>query len=135
MNQPLLLSEEGHDQRAGRRGFLRSLVIAPVAALATHKLILPATASATPLAAAMNKVDREDLLNAYDCWLDGERHWLAWERAAGDSAKFRAYRRMIVFEGHRAGAYHDNERAPASSRALTVLAAAGCDWRDSEARS
>jgi len=83
----------------------------------------------------MSKVDRENLLNACDCWLDFERRWLAWERAAGDSEKFRAYMGMTVFQGRRAGAYHCDERASASSRALTVLAAVGCDWRDSEARS
>ena len=42
-NPDLLLTEE-----PARRGFLRSLVIAPVAALATHKLIVPAHAIVTP---------------------------------------------------------------------------------------
>ncbi|MGJ0507477.1 MAG: hypothetical protein ACR652_10130 [Methylocystis sp.] len=36
------------EQEPARRGFLRSLVAAPVAALATHKLILPAQALVTP---------------------------------------------------------------------------------------
>jgi hypothetical protein len=38
MNGDLLLTEEA----PARRGFLRTLVAAPVAALATHRLILPA---------------------------------------------------------------------------------------------
>ncbi|MGJ0506552.1 MAG: hypothetical protein ACR652_05320 [Methylocystis sp.] len=41
--KPLLLTE-----RPARRGFLRSLIAAPAAALATHKLILPAQALVTP---------------------------------------------------------------------------------------
>lgn len=45
--KPLLLTE-----RPARRGFLRSLIAAPVAALATHKLILPAEALVKPDAAA-----------------------------------------------------------------------------------
>lgn len=40
----LLLTE----QAPARRGFLRSLIAAPVAALATHRLILPAQAVITP---------------------------------------------------------------------------------------
>ncbi|RTL88102.1 MAG: hypothetical protein EKK29_05855 [Hyphomicrobiales bacterium] len=35
-------------EQPARRGFLRSLFAAPVAALATHKLILPANALVTP---------------------------------------------------------------------------------------
>ncbi len=44
----LLLTEE-----PARRGFLRSLVMAPVAALATHRLIMPAQALVTPDDAAL----------------------------------------------------------------------------------
>ena len=47
----LLLSEEGVEQR---RGFLKNLIAAPVAALATHKLILPVQAKiVTPDDAAL----------------------------------------------------------------------------------
>ncbi|WP_442755883.1 hypothetical protein ACNHKD_04300 [Methylocystis sp. JAN1] len=41
-DRPLLLLEEGSEQRPARRGFLKNLVMAPVAAFATHKLIVPA---------------------------------------------------------------------------------------------
>lgn len=37
----LLLAEEGVEAATPRRGFLQNLIAAPVAALATHKLILP----------------------------------------------------------------------------------------------
>ncbi|WP_442756606.1 hypothetical protein ACNHKD_08405 [Methylocystis sp. JAN1] len=39
-------------EQPARRGFLRTLIAAPVAALATHKLILPAPALITPEDAA-----------------------------------------------------------------------------------
>lgn len=107
-----------------RRGLLRTLIAAPAAALATHKLILPAQASVTTPA------DRQALLDAYSCWLDNERRWLAWERAAGDRAKFRMFLDTVSYDSHAAGRFHDPDTPPPSTRAGHVLAAVGCDWRN-----
>ena len=84
-----------------------------------------------PGAASMPADERENLLNAYHCWLDNERRWLAWERAGRDKEKFHDYLHWVIYQGHNANAFHPSER-PASSRALVVLSAVGCDWRESE---
>jgi hypothetical protein len=114
----LLLQEQ-----PSRRGLLRTLIAAPVAAMATHKLILPAQADVAP-------AEREALLDAYSCWIDNERRWLAWERAAGDRRKFSMFLDTVSYTGHGAGRFHDPDTPAPSTRAAHVLAAVGCQWRE-----
>ncbi|MBI1981703.1 MAG: hypothetical protein HYS63_09180, partial [Methylocystis sp.] len=79
----LLLTEE-----PARRGFLRSLVMAPVAALATHRLIMPAQALVTPddaslrlkqhmagVEAAMRDLFPGAKVNVWGNCLDGHHIW------------------------------------------------------------
>lgn len=125
----LLLSEDGVEPR---RGFLRKLLAAPVAALATHRLILPAQTRLLTTGTQIPADERESLLNAYHCWLTNERLWLAWERAGDDKNRFDDYLNWVFFAGHNASTFHPRQ-GPPTSRALTVLSAVGCDWRQGAA--
>lgn len=54
----LLLMEEGSEPRPARRGFLRTLITAPAAALATHRLLIAPSAPIITTADAEQRLKR-----------------------------------------------------------------------------
>ena len=97
-----------------RRGFLRQLCALPLIGGGVTLIGQP-TAVATP-------VTRE-LLEGYDCWLDCERRFLAWERAQGDPQMFETLMN-VRWHSHSASAFVHDDPAP-SARAALVLSAVG----------
>jgi hypothetical protein len=77
--------------------------------------------------------EREALLDAYNCWLEMERRWLAHERSGGNDDLFETHMNTVIFATHGAAAYQCHAGAPASARAGLVLRAIGCNWRRGEA--
>jgi hypothetical protein len=77
--------------------------------------------------------EREALLDAYNCWLEMERRWLAHERSGGNDDLFETHMNTVIFATHGAAAYQGHAGAPASARAELVLRAIGCSWRRGEA--
>jgi hypothetical protein len=67
----ILLMEESAEPRPPRRGFLKTVITAPAAALATHRFLI------APPAAQGEPVTREMLLLEYETWLYCELSALA----------------------------------------------------------
>jgi hypothetical protein len=129
----LLLMEEGAEPRPARRGFLRTLITAPAAALATHRLLIAppaAAAAATPA-----------FMDRYVAWLAREHAEALVEREEIHHAGRREGPHLVAFRREWVqnmpvfwyptdlDAYAAVRAAKPSTRAAAVLTAAGCEWR------
>jgi hypothetical protein len=111
-----------------RRGFLRGLATLPLIGGSVAILGKP-TATAVPVT--------DDLLTAYDEWLDMERSWLRFERYGRDARRQKtAVPYEVVFRERETGRvwdvhYMENladqfDHQGAASRAALGLSAVGC---------